>query len=126
MVAAPDGSWLATVDHSGSLRLRAPDTGAPREVFGHSPSAFVDLAVTADGARIALLRSYDANVGPAGVRAGSERRGQVQETVGRAGSRVDHDRVGDAEQVAGHLGRCPGGVVAEHPGGDAGDERRGV
>jgi WD40 repeat protein len=62
VVAAPDGSWFATADDSGSVRLCDPGTGAGRTVFAWPPIGFVDLAVAADGSRLAFLRTYAANV----------------------------------------------------------------
>ncbi len=62
VVAAPDGSWFATTDNSGAVRFRAPDTGAPGNVFPAPPGGVTDLAIAADGSRIALLRTEDAIV----------------------------------------------------------------
>jgi WD40 repeat protein/serine/threonine protein kinase len=51
---SPKGTWLVTIGPEQEVRLRDPQTGAPRRTFRTAPSSLTSLAISPDETRLAL------------------------------------------------------------------------
>jgi WD40 repeat protein len=61
LAVAPDGSWLASADHSGRVRIWDPTTGIARRTLTGHTSTVRPLAVAPDGSWLASA-DHDGNV----------------------------------------------------------------